>query len=33
VVESKLPTEKEVLRLDGSPTSERQHSEAGQVGE
>jgi len=28
----KLPAEKEVLRFDGSPRSERQHNEAGPVG-
>jgi len=33
LVQREFPAEKEVLRLDGSPTSERQHNEAGQVGE
>jgi len=33
LVQRELPAEKEVLRLDGSPRSERQHGEAGQVGE
>jgi len=32
LVQRKFPAEKEVLRFDGSLTSERQHSEAGQVG-
>ncbi len=31
-IQRKLPAEKEVLRFDGSPRSERQHNEAGQVG-
>ena len=32
LVQRELPAEKEVLRLDRSPWSERQHDEAGQVG-
>jgi transposase InsO family protein len=31
LVQRKFPTEKEVLRFDGSPRSERQHNKAGQV--
>jgi toxin HigB-1 len=31
-IQRKLPAEKEVLRCDGSPWCEQQHSEAGQVG-
>ncbi len=31
-IQRKLPAEREVLRCDGSPRSERQHNEAGQVG-
>ena len=32
LTQRKFPAEKEVLRCDGSPRSERQHNEAGQVG-
>lgn len=32
LVQRQLPAEKEVLRFDGPPRSERQRNEAGQVG-